>query len=480
MMSQEPIHILYVDDDEDDFLLVHSLLQKVRRASFKLERAASFDEALRLISQPYDAYLVDYRLGKETGLELLRAIKTYKKYAPVIMLTGMEDREVDTQAMKAGAADYLVKGDFNSEILERTIRYAIRDAQSLQSVEVNSNRFRNIFERSADPIAIIDRKGTITKGNPSFINRFQFDPETSDQSFSLLSLIAQPEHAALIEKTLGTDGEMNDLETSFWAGNNQTIDVLISIVMHEPQAGLFQVMIKDLTSLRIKQEEDRNLRRFYSTGRIAGIIAHEVKNPLTNITLAADQLKMELPDSVLKESSDLLEIIHRNSTRINQLVSELLYSTRFTELKTAKQSINELVEEALELAIDRIKFKKIKIEKKFAPDICDVEVDAEKIKIALLNLIVNAVEAMEAEKGILSISTFAKDQKCIVEISDNGSGISAEHLDHLFEPFFTSKEKGTGLGLTHTQNIILSHKGSIRVKSELSKGTTFIVTLNMG
>lgn len=480
MMSQELIHILYVDDDEDDFLLVHSLLQKVRRASFKLDRAASFDEALRMISQPYDAYLVDYRLGKETGLELLRAIKTYKKYAPVIMLTGMEDREVDTQAMKAGAADYLVKGDFNSEILERTIRYAIRDAQSLQSVEVNANRFRNIFERSADPIAIIDRKGTITKGNPSFINRFQFDPENAEQSLSLISLIAQPEHASLIEKTLATDGEMNDLETTFWAGNNQTIDVLISIVMHEPQAGMFQVMIKDLTSLRIKQEEDRNLRRFYSTGRIAGIIAHEVKNPLTNITLAADQLKMELPESVLKESSDLLEIIHRNSTRINQLVSELLYSTRFTELKTTKRSINELVEDALELALDRIKFKRILIEKKFDFDICDVEVDAEKIKIALLNLIVNAVEAMESDKGVLSITTLAKDHKCIVEISDNGSGISAEHLDHLFEPFFTSKEKGTGLGLTHTQNIILSHKGSIRVKSELGKGTTFIVTLNLG
>lgn len=480
MMLQEPIHILYVDDDEDDFLLVHSLLQKVRRASFKLDRAASFEEAIRLISQPYDAYLVDYRLGKQTGLELLRAIKTYKRYAPVIMLTGMEDREVDTQAMRAGASDYLVKGDFNSEILERTIRYAIRDAQSLQSVEVNANRFRNIFERSADPIAIIDRNGTITKGNPSFISRFQFDPENTDQGLSLISLIAQSEHATLIEKTLRTDGELNDLETSFWSGNNQTIDVLISIVMHEPQAGMFQVMIKDLTSLRIKQEEDRNLRRFYSTGRIAGIIAHEVKNPLTNITLAADQLKMELPEAVLKESSDLLEIIHRNSTRINQLVSELLYSTRFTELKTAKKSINELVEEALEQAMDRIKFKKIKIEKKFSYDICDVEVDAEKVKIAFLNLIVNAVEAMEAENGVLAISTQAKDHKCIVEISDNGSGISADHLDHLFEPFFTSKEKGTGLGLTHTQNIILSHKGSIRVKSELGKGTTFIVTLNIG
>jgi signal transduction histidine kinase len=89
------------------------------------------------------------------------------------------------------------------------------------------------------------------------------------------------------------------------------------------------------------------------------------------------------------------------------------------------------------------------------------------------------VEAMEEEKGVLTITTAAKDNKCIVEIIDNGPGIAPEHLDRLFEPYFTSKEKGTGLGLTNTQNIILSHKGSIRVKSESGKGTSFIVSFNL-
>jgi signal transduction histidine kinase len=144
-----------------------------------------------------------------------------------------------------------------------------------------------------------------------------------------------------------------------------------------------------------------------------------------------------------------------------------------------KNSINRLVDEALEMARDRINFKKIRVEKKLAADICDIEVDGERVKIAFLNLIVNAIEAMEMEKGILLVSTYVKDNKCVVEVTDNGHGISAEHLEHLFEPFFTNKEKGTGLGLTNTQNIILSHKGSIRVKSEPGKGSTFIVTFNL-
>ena len=478
-MPLDIIRILYVDDDEDDYLLVQSLLRKVKRSNFTLERASTYEEAVSKISNDYDLYLVDYRLGKETGLELLRAIKSYNKYAPVILLTGMEGGEIDAQALSGGASDYLVKGAFDSEILERTIRYATRDALLLQSLEVSTNRFRNIFEKGADPIILIDQSGIITKANPAFINRFHYNPETASETISFLSLVKDSSHVSFIERMLEIKEEINDFETILLLDPEQQIDALISIVLHDTQSSLFQVMIKDLTSLRIKEEETRNLKRFSATGRIARIIAHEVKNPLTNITLASDQLRAELPEPVLKESSDLIDIIHRNCTRINQLVSELLHSTRFTELRMAKNSINQLVNEALEMARDRINFKKIHVDKIFSADICDIEVDGERVKIAFLNLIVNAIEAMEQEKGILTLTTYVKDSKCVVEVTDNGHGISQEHLEHLFEPFFTSKEKGTGLGLTNTQNIILSHKGSIRVKSEVGRGTTFIVTFSL-
>jgi PAS domain S-box-containing protein len=329
----------------------------------------------------------------------------------------MENGDIDREAMREGASDYLVKGNFDSEMLERTIRYAARDALLLQTLEVSTSRFRNIFERAADPIILIDQHGIITEANPAFLNMFPDNPETTKKQVSFLSLIKDSRHVSFIERLIAAKEEWGDLETRLKIDEHIQIDVLIRIALHDSQAVIFQVMIKDLTTLRIKEEETRNLKRFSATGRIARIMAHEVKNPLTNITLSADQLRTELPESVIKESGDLIDIIHRNCTRINQLVSELLQSTRFAELQMGKHSINQLLEDALDMARDRINLKKIRVENAFSYDICDIELDAERVKIAFLNLIVNAIEAMEPEKGILKIVTSVKDGKCIIEIT---------------------------------------------------------------
>ncbi len=221
----------------------------------------------------------------------------------------------------------------------------------------------------------------------------------------------------------------------------------------------------------------RSLEKFSSTGRIARTIAHEVRNPLTNINLAVDELKSEQEGNGECKTL-LLDLISRNGERINHLITQLLDSTKFTELKYEKVSINALLDEALEQAKDRLSLNKVKVVKSYSSDICDVSVDTEKIKIAFLNLIVNAIEAMEPEKGILKLYSKGENNKCIVEVSDNGSGMDAESMSKLFEPYFTSKTNGTGLGLTHTQNIILNHKGNISVESKVGKGTTFTITLD--
>jgi signal transduction histidine kinase len=220
----------------------------------------------------------------------------------------------------------------------------------------------------------------------------------------------------------------------------------------------------------------RSTEKFATTGRLARTIAHEIRNPLTNITLAVDQLKSETP--VNEDSTMLFDMVTRNSVRINQLITDLLNSTKFSELKYELISINTVLDETLEFAADRIQLNKIKVEKNYAADLHDVSVDKEKLKIAFLNIIVNAVEAMPPETGILQIRTEKEDNKCVVIISDNGTGMDEETLSKLFEPYFTGKAKGNGLGLTNTQNIILNHKGIIEVESEPGKGTSFIITLN--
>jgi signal transduction histidine kinase len=234
--------------------------------------------------------------------------------------------------------------------------------------------------------------------------------------------------------------------------------------------------IMELRNVNKELLQMRSIEKFASTGRIARTIAHEIRNPLTNINLAMEQLKNEAGGD--DDTAILFEMVHRNSSRINQLITDLLNSTKFAELSYTKTSINQLLDEAIDLAKDRIVLYNISVVKKYNTDICDVSVDKEKLKIAFLNIIVNAIEAMEPGKGVLSISTRSENSKCVIEIADNGFGMDRESLGRLFEPYFTSKPKGNGLGLTNTQNIILNHKGTIQAESEKGRGTTFIISLN--
>jgi len=235
--------------------------------------------------------------------------------------------------------------------------------------------------------------------------------------------------------------------------------------------------INELAKANKELIQMRSIEKFAATGRIARTIAHEVRNPLTNINLAIDQLRSELPE-LDENSAVMLDMVNRNSQRINHLITDLLNSTKFSELNNAQHSVNTLLDEAVELAKDRITLNNIKVEKFYSNDICDVSVDDEKIKIAFLNLIVNAIEAMEPGKGVLKLETLGLDGKCVVRVTDNGVGMDAESLGRLFEPYFTSKMKGSGLGLTNTQNIILNHKGTISAESEKGKGTTFTIVLD--
>lgn len=222
----------------------------------------------------------------------------------------------------------------------------------------------------------------------------------------------------------------------------------------------------------------RSIEKFAATGRIARTIAHEVRNPLTNIDLAASQLKADL-NSEDEGTVYFFDVIQRNSTRINKLISDLLQSTKFSELNLTKISLTNLLDDTLTMAKDRIEMQQVLVEKNYQ---CEAELllDADKMKIAFLNIIINALEAMEVGKGILKIGTKTEGKNCVITIADNGHGMDETALTKLFEPYFTNKPKGNGLGLANTQNIIFNHKGSVTVSSQLGKGSCFIITIPAG
>jgi len=227
--------------------------------------------------------------------------------------------------------------------------------------------------------------------------------------------------------------------------------------------------------MRKKAEKDMIIaERLSMTGKIARTIAHEVRNPLTNLNLALEQLKDEMPmnNESVKLYSDIIE---RNAARIEQLIGEMLNSSRPKELYLELTPIEEILEETISLTIDRMNLNQIKLEKVYDEDLPRILVDKEKIKIALLNIVINAVEAMEPGKGLLKIKAMLVNGTIIVSITDNGKGIIPEDIEKLFDPFHTAKPGGMGLGLTSTKNILNSHSAEIEVKSKINEGTTFSI-----
>ena len=203
-------------------------------------------------------------------------------------------------------------------------------------------------------------------------------------------------------------------------------------------------------------------------------LAHEVRNPLNNINLSLEQLHHEIAG--INDTELYMEIIQRNSKRISDIITELLNSSRPAEMSLTNKPLQVIMDESVAAALDRITLQKIKLEIQYSNKPAYIKADEEKLKIAFLNIIINAVEAMEEDKGILKISIDQERDSHVVRIRDNGSGIEPENLSKLFEPYFTSKRNGLGLGLAASLNILQAHKGRIEVQSEPDKGSQFIIT----
>jgi PAS domain S-box-containing protein len=477
-MYKKSVRLLLVDDDEDDFFLTKDLLNEIANHEFRIDWISTYSDAIKEFAQKrHDVYFIDYRLGKNTGLELLQAAINAGCEEPIIMLTGKGDQKIDEDAMKIGAADYLVKDKIDKYILERTIRYAMERSQTTKALKESELKYRNIFEKSRDVIYITNREGRFIDINYSATKLFGY---TQEELLNLNAgkLYANEQDRKIFEETIARKGELTDFEVTLLTKTGEKIFCLLtSTIQHSDDSEvLYQGIIHDITKRKKAEQVLMNTEKLAVTGRIARTIAHEVRNPLTNVFLSLEQLKNEV-----KADDDLdmyFDIINRNCERINQLITELLNSAKPAQLQFSKHSINDILDESLELAKDRIKLKEITIEKNYAENICDVYIDAEKVRMALLNILINAIEAMEPGKGHLVVTTSSQDNKCVITIRDNGAGIGVENINKLFEPFFSGKPKGMGLGLTTAQNIILNHKGTIEVESELNRGTQFMISFD--
>lgn len=471
MSSKESIRLLVVEDDEDDYFLFESSL-KTTSFEKKIIWADTFNKAKEILrSQPIDIVVVDYRLGVHTGIELVSYINETHPFTPTILMTGLQALAIDEQALKSGVYDYLVKGQYTSEDLDRSIRYALEKSRVLKSLKESENKFKNLFENAVEYVFIVDVDLNVIDANKAALKLFECHNKEE--------LINKNISDYFYPKIFETEKYSNpSLEIEFTLPEqNKKCYCILNLSVVDADKKFYQLVLHDITERRSNEQKEKLLEKQTLTGKVARVIAHEIKNPLTNIHLSIAELRMILSDKDSKENpEDFISIIERNGKRINILIEDLLNATRFDTINIGDLYIHDLLNETFLNVQDRAKLKEISIEKDIQENIL-IKGDKEKLMIALLNILVNAIEAVDKTTGKLKIGTNVNGDDVNLIISDNGKGIPQQDINKLFEPFFTSKQGGTGLGLTATHTIISKHDGAIKVMSEINKGTSFIITL---
>jgi PAS domain S-box-containing protein len=467
------LKVLIIDDDEDDFFITSQYLQEIGTMNISCTWSYNIKDAQeRLKSNEYDLYFLDYRLGAKTGLELLREAIENGSYKPIILLTGKGTVEIDKQAVENGAYDYLIKSELTSEKLERCIRYAMERYKSFKRINDNEKKYRLIFENALSFIFTCNELMHFGDCNQACEYLLGYTPQEL-KGTSVLSYIENEDKTEFI-RLIQAKKNIHNLNLKFSTKHNEIKTCNISLTYFDTAdiEQNWQGIMFDET-IRMQAEQTKlQLEKLDATYRLVRTLAHEIRNPLTNIGLSVEGM---LDGGIDESKISYIDIIKRGSKRIDDIISELLQSSKAIELKPELVDLNILIKEVLIIAQDRIELKNIRTHISLLDFPVVKKLDKEKFKIAILNLIVNAVEAMDKEDSLLTVSLNQNDEQTVILIKDNGSGIKEEELKKLFEPYFTTKKTGMGLGLVSTLNIIKSHKANIEVDSKLFIGTTFKV-----
>ncbi|MFC1986777.1 response regulator [Chloroflexota bacterium] len=483
-MSDKRTKILLIEDNPGDARLIQEMLAEVESGRFEMEWADRLSTGLDyLVKGEIDVVLLDLGLPDNQGLDILHKVRAQAPPVPIVVVTGLDDETLAVQAMRQGAQDYLIKGDVDSKTLWRVMRYAIERRQVEEALRESEEKWRTLTENSPDTIMVIDEGGKIEYIN-RIISGLTKEQVVGTSVFDHLSEESIDIQKKAIDHVIQT-GESMQYQLNYMTPEDHTVvyESNIGPVVQDGKVTAIVISSRDISE-HIKLEEERQkAAKLESVGTLAGGIAHDFNNLLTgimgNISLAKRYIE---PKS--KAEDRLLEA-EKASLRAKDLTQQLLTFSKGGVPIKKTVSIAGLLKESAGFSLSG---SSIRCDFDLPDDLWSVLIDEGQINQVFSNIIINAVQAMP-NGGIINIMArnlaidkeitlpLSKGNYVEIAIEDHGTGIPKDHLDRIFEPYFTTKQKGSGLGLATAYSIIKNHDGHITVESAISVGTTIHIYL---
>jgi PAS domain S-box-containing protein len=479
-------HVAAVVDAFYEQLLAFPETAQLLRDQTTVERLKKLqrDYLLRITEGNFDeAYFADrLRIGQtheRVGLSprwyLLGYNIYFKLIAPLIRRFHATEAERGEETIVALEKVFMLDASLAMEAYIASDRY--RHLQQLESI-VND---------SADVIFSLDTQQRIRSWNRAAERVFGWRAdEILGKSFNVIvppELVKSGE-IERIDRAIDSAGHCS-LETARLAKDGRRVPVEVSVsLLRDPQGQPIgrSAILRDITERRRLEAEKLRAERLAVIGAMSARLAHEIRNPLSSITLNIDLVHDEV-DALSRENAasanearSLLRSIDSEVHRIQRVTEDYLQFARMPKPRRELISLNDVVEQGLAFMESLFQATQVKMRTEFDRSLPAIQADEGQLWQAILNLIRNALEAMP-DGGTLSVSTARDGSNAVLTVRDTGQGMNAQQQEQIFKPFFSTKASGTGLGLPLAQQIVAEHGGTIRCESTSDAGTTFVIEL---
>ena len=509
-----PAQVLIVDDNAELVLALHGVLARAAATvrpsevaadtetapAFEIVTASRGAEALAVArSRGIDVAIVDVQLPDLSGVDLITPLKEACPFCEVVLITGSASVDAALAALRSGAFAFVLKS-FRPEELISTVEQALTKVTLKREREELERRYRAVVQLT-DVLAIaLDESNTVALFNRKAVDLSGTSAERAIGRSFLESWIPEGDRSALLEAIteVRRGARVRDVEAGFLAqpelsapapapaGAPHRVRWHLSSASDAQarqgagEAGLVYGIGIDVTERRLLEKRAADAEALSAMAALALNLAHEIRNPLNAAVLQLHLLDKDLGKLALE--ANVRATLHRRTGvvvdeigRLNRLLTEFLELARPRGIVREPVHLASLMADVLDLERATADGSGVTIERDVAEG-CVAIGDREKLKQVMLNLVVNALEAMR-EGGTLTIRVAAEGEWVVLSVIDTGHGIDPSLLPTIFDPFFTTKEGGTGLGLSIVRKIVDRHDGRVRVESERGAGTKVIVEL---